>query len=350
MAASPQDIQKLNERIVAIFTQFKEYEKKERHAMLLENVSTASEGINKVLEMTAKILEQEIKLPDQSSKSINNKNKQIKDILIAQAVLSGVGPIAKMAKNILSYQAAGLKAKSDYTMEMINNNPELYNEVQEEITGFKSKDELRTIIKNAEKAKKNAQQDNDKAALIDLILIAPIDEKIAGDAVNAAKKANQEAQQAWNDVDKKNSAYNTEKDKQKRIDTLKEISKLSGVIRKKAAEVQKQARIAETAEKAQGYRVKGKNLADATVAALNFIKSDQATLPPDQQAVETDNNEIKNNIPSIQYALAVDSHKNALEFAQKALGFLNALSLLVKDVKDLATAKANLETAIKINK
>ncbi len=34
MAASPEDIQKLNERIVAIFTQFKEYEKIELGAMV----------------------------------------------------------------------------------------------------------------------------------------------------------------------------------------------------------------------------------------------------------------------------------------------------------------------------
>lgn len=342
MAASPQDIQKLNERIIAIFTKFKEYEKKEFGAMLAENVSTALEGTNKVLEMTAKILEQEIKLLDSSSKSIKNKDKQIKEILIAQAVLSGLGPIAKMAKNYLSYEAARLKAKSDYTMEMINNNPELYNEVQEEITGFQSKDALTKIMENAKKAKDNAQQDNDKAAAIDTILIDQIDKKIAEDAVDAAKNANQEAQQAWNDVDKKNSAYNTEKDKQKRIDTLKEINKLSGVIRKKAAEVQKQARIAETAVNAQGYRDKSVEIADAIIKAFTTIQAVYKAHPNELKTLYAESENIKTLADAIKTESTTYITKDAYPKYNYAVEVAEDLSVKIKTTLNVVAFVKNL--------
>lgn len=140
---------------------------------------------------------------------------------------------------------------------MINNNPELYNEVQEEITGFKSKDILKKVEILFDEVKKYNIE-------IDKILIGKkFDHTIDTTTVENAKKKAAEAQTAAE------AAYGT-------IGKTKVEDKDKAqirIIRKKAAEAKDQLRIAEMAEKAKEYRAKSIETADAIIKAFTMIEA-----------------------------------------------------------------------------
>ena len=283
MAASPEDIRTLIERIVAIFSSLKEYEKKEFWAMMLENASTLSEGVCKELETATKIIDQDIKTLSPTSTSLivdtKKKNEQIKDILISQIVFTSLGLVAKMAKNYLSYQAAGLKAKSDYMMEMINNNPDLYSEVGVNIKNFKLKDTLTTIINDINTNFPKAEAAHVVAQRIKKSkTIAQIDSNIANEAADAVISAYSPLNTAKTEIDSKKVEYDAATGplkREERTTILGVIIEQSKIFRKNFPEVQKQARIAETAEKAQGYRNEAKQLAEEAKNACTGIIKDK---------------------------------------------------------------------------
>ncbi len=167
-------------------------------------------------------------------------------------------------------------------MEMINNNPDLYDEIQNEITKFKSKDILQKVKTLFDEVKKyNTEIDT----IYNNNKFNKIDKTTVENAKNKAAKAKTDAEAAYGTIGKTKVE---DKDKAQ-----------IRIIRKKAAEAKDQLRIAEMAEKAQEYRDKGKRLADATETAFGALKNYNLWPPledEDAEKVKTDNAAIQSNI------------------------------------------------------